>query len=444
MSKPKLQRLWLAAALCLLVLPGTLASQIGPGEALRRIRGIQARHTERLMSKAGVVGVAAGTHERGGSAVLVLLERSGVRGIPKELDGVPVQTVVTGKIYALGSTPALAQLRWPWWFWRDRTAPAAPTGLTADPDGGSQIDLDWADNSESDIDYYNVYRSTTAGGSYSRIASVNERTSRYTDSGLAPSTTYYYVVAGVDTSSNRSRYSNEAQAATDAETTETTPFDRPAPIGASTGHFNVTAGTIGCRVTKDGQVYALSNNHVYADENRASIGDNVLQPGPYDGGQNPRDAIGTLAEYESISFSRWTRNRIDAAIAVCSEQTLDNKTPGNDSYGIPSSTTVDAVLGLKVRKHGRSSGLTTGEIYALNATVNVTYDRGTARFVDQIVITPGTFIAAGDSGALVVTGDDNNPVGLIFAGSSSFAIANPIDAVLGHFGVAIDDRPPED
>ena len=49
-------------------------------------------------------------------------------------------------------------------------------------------------------------------------------------------------------------------------------FDRPVPIGVSTGHTDITAGTIGCRVRDaDGNVYALSNNHVYANEDRASI-----------------------------------------------------------------------------------------------------------------------------------------------------------------------------
>ncbi len=257
--------------------------------------------------------------------------------------------------------------------------------------------------------------------------------------------TYYYIVAAVDTSGNRSPYSSEAQATTGEATIEPPAGPRPTPIGVSTGHFNVSAGTIGCRVTRDGKVYALSNNHVYADENRASIGDNVLQPGPYDGGENPRDAIGTLAEYEPISFSRWARNTIDAAIAECSEQTLGTATPDDDEngYGIPGSTVVEASIGLKVQKYGRTTNWTAGEITALDATVNVTYDRGTARFVNQIIIAPGDFIGAGDSGALVVTlDDDKNPVGLIFAGSTSIAVANPIGPVLDRFGVTIDDGTP--
>ncbi len=183
----------------------------------------------------------------------------------------------------------------------------------------------------------------------------------------------------------------------------------------------------------------MSNNHVYADENRASLGDNALQPGPYDGGQNPRDAIGTLAAFQQIVFSRSASNQIDAAIVLCPLTMLDNGTPAG-SYGIPKSVTVPALVGLAVQKHGRTTGLTTGQVYAVNATVNVGYDSGTARFINQIVITPGTFSAGGDSGSLIVTQSGNNPVGLLFAGSSSVTIANPIDLVLDYFGVAVDGQ----
>ena len=61
-----------------------------------------------------------------------------------------------------------------------------------------------------------------------------------------------------------------------------------------------------------------------------------------------------------------------------------------------------------------------------------------ARFVDQIGISPGTFSAGGDSGSLIVTEDGNYPVGLLFAGSSTRTIANPIGFVLSRFNVAID------
>ena len=78
----------------------------------------------------------------------------------------------------------------------------------------------------------------------------------------------------------------------------------------------------------------------------------------------------------------------------------------------------------------------------LNATINVNYNTGTVRFVDQILISDGRFSQGGDSGSLVVTkasgGQDRKPVGLLFAGSNTNTIANPIDLVLERFGVGID------
>ncbi|HYR12865.1 MAG TPA: CARDB domain-containing protein, partial [Mycobacterium sp.] len=62
-----------------------------------------------------------------------------------------------------------------------------------------------------------------------------------------------------------------------------------------------------------------------------------------------------------------------------------------------------------------------------------------ARFVDQLIISPGGFSGGGDSGSLIVTDDGSmNPVALLFAGSASVTIANRIDLVLNRFGVAID------
>ena len=225
-------------------------------------------------------------------------------------------------------------------------------------------------------------------------------------------------------------------------------FPRPVPIGVSTGHPDITAGTIGCRVTDGSKVYALSNNHVYANEGDASIGDSALQPGPYDGGQDPGDAIGTLYDFEPIFFDG-RDNTIDAAIAISSESDLGCSTPV-DGYVIPGSDPVAASIGLDVQKYGRTTGLTQGEVSEIGVTVDVCYQtKGpflcvkSAKFVDQIAITPGAFAAGGDSGSLIVTDDSNkNPVGLLFAGSSTRTIANPIDPVLDAFGVIIDSGGP--
>lgn len=221
-------------------------------------------------------------------------------------------------------------------------------------------------------------------------------------------------------------------------------FDHPVPIGVSTGHPDITAGTIGARVTDGNTVYALSNNHVYANENSADIGDNVLQPGPFDGGIDTADVIGTLAGFVTIDFSTSANNTVDAAIASTQILNLGNATPC-DGYGTPKAETASPSINLKVTKYGRTTGETNGQITAINATVNIGYDSGTARFVNQIIIEPGNFSAGGDSGSLIVVNgkgkakaDDRKPVGLLFAGSFFVTIANPIDTVLDEFGVTID------
>src|SRR5213592_4334064 len=77
---------------------------------------------------------------------------------------------------------------------------------------------------------------------------------------------------------------------------------RPAPGGVSIGHRAITAGTLGCLVRRQGQVFVLSNNHVLANSNDAQRGDAILQPGPHDGGRFPDDQIAELEDFVRVSF----------------------------------------------------------------------------------------------------------------------------------------------
>ena len=224
-------------------------------------------------------------------------------------------------------------------------------------------------------------------------------------------------------------------------------FPRPVPIGVSTGNQNdCSAGTIGARVRdSQGNVYALSNNHVYALENQATLDSAILQPGLADARCqfDSNTSIGRLASFVPIVFSSTASNTVDAAIAASDVSLLGNATPSRGGYGAPRSATVPAAVGQSVQKYGETTRLTQSRVSGIDATVLVEYDSGTARFVNQILVTSSkTFIGAGDSGALLVTKSRANPVGLIFAGDARgrTAIANPIDLVLGAFGVAIDGR----
>ena len=211
---------------------------------------------------------------------------------------------------------------------------------------------------------------------------------------------------------------------------------RPAPNGVSLGHPDITAGTLGCLVESGNNTYILSNNHVMANENNASIGDDILQPGPFDGG-GAGDEIATLSDYEAIVFSTSANNVIDAAIAAVDPADVTGETV---SYGAPNTTTSSASVNMRVEKYGRTTESTKGRVQGINATVNVGYDTGVARFVNQIVIGGGGFSSGGDSGSLIVVqkgSDAGNPVGLLFAGGGGTTIANPIDDVLSAFNVTV-------
>lgn len=215
----------------------------------------------------------------------------------------------------------------------------------------------------------------------------------------------------------------------------------PVPIGVSTGNAGeCSAGTIGCRVTDGINVYALSNNHVFALENDAAIGSTILQPGLYDTAcvYKGNNVIGGLADFVPIVFD--ASNTVDCAISTATMANLGRATPPN-GYGVPKSTTVPAVVGTPVQKYGRTTSLTKGTITGINATIYVSYSGGTATFDNQIIVqSRKAFIKAGDSGSLMVTDPGRNPVGLLFAGNGSgnYAVANDIDEVLGAFGVTID------
>ena len=86
------------------------------------------------------------------------------------------------------------------------TAPAAPSNLVA-TGGNTQVTLSWSGSAGATS--YNVQRSTTNGGSYTTVASPT--TTSYTDTGLSNGTTYYYVVAAVN-SIGESGNSNQASA----------------------------------------------------------------------------------------------------------------------------------------------------------------------------------------------------------------------------------------
>ena len=240
---------------------------------------------------------------------------------------------------------------------------------------------------------------------------------------------------------------------------------RPASGGVSIGHRDITAGTLGCLVKKGGEFLILSNNHVLANSNAAQIGDAILQPGVYDGGRFPDDHIANLEAFVPISFSGGPSgcsaargiadllNSIakamgsDARLRAITTQAEDNLVdaaiarPLNPNDGKDEILKVGTIqgtapgeLGMAIKKSGRTTALTTGEVQQVNVTATVQYgENQTALFTDQLLA--GAMSQGGDSGSAVL--DSNNRlIGLLFAGSENTTIINRIENVFSALGVS--------
>jgi hypothetical protein len=217
---------------------------------------------------------------------------------------------------------------------------------------------------------------------------------------------------------------------------------RPLRPGISIAHVDVTAGTLGAFVRKDGVVHALSNYHVLSGSPQGRVGDAVLQPGPADGGRDPQDRVGTLAARVDLVPGR--EATVDCAIALLDDQDVDPTYP----VGRITSTAV-ALGGEQVAKIGRTTAVTRGHVTAIeldDVVVGYGEELGEISFDNQIEVEStgvGPFSRGGDSGSLVYR-QDGVALGLLFAGSESggengagLTYLNPIDAVLDALGVTL-------
>lgn len=224
---------------------------------------------------------------------------------------------------------------------------------------------------------------------------------------------------------------------------------RPVVAGISTAHVDVTAGTLACfcRSLRHGddpnRVFVLGNNHVFANVNQASIGDDLYQPGPIDGGV-AADHFADLHRFVRIELGGSNPNRVDAAIGALRQGVTHS--PEICSIGKITGTR-RAAENMVVRKHGRTSGLTKGEVddIAYDAVVGMDHQDPdiVALFQNQIRIrataSNPAFGLGGDSGSLVVHGTAQEAVGLYFAGpqGGEYGVANHIADVLAELEIEI-------
>ncbi len=233
-------------------------------------------------------------------------------------------------------------------------------------------------------------------------------------------------------------------------------------INAAAHTITCCGGTLGSLVTRGGTQYILSNNHVLAKSDTAALGDPIVQPGLIDAGLTPDSkcdataatTVANLSQFVNLeSESSNSSSNIDAAIAQVVPGEVDPA--GNilflggtvDSNGVPvpgapdAGAGIPATLGMEVAKSGRSTGLTCSTVLSVSIDTAVEYNKScdgtgakfTVDYDNQVDVTGGDFAAEGDSGSLIVSQDTADPVALLYAGSDSDVVGNPVSQVLGFF-----------
>jgi hypothetical protein len=216
-------------------------------------------------------------------------------------------------------------------------------------------------------------------------------------------------------------------------------------------------GTLGSLVTRGGTQYILSNNHVLARSDAATIGDAITQPGLIDANcdKTATTTVANLTQFVNLETEAKTAStsNIDAAIAQVVSGKVDSS--GNilylgataDSNGIPvpgaphGGSGVAATVNMQVAKSGRTTGLTCSTVMAVNTTTSIQYTKNcdgtgtpfTVAYKNQVDVTGGEFSAQGDSGSLIVAQSTADPVALLYGGSDVDTVANPVAPVLGFF-----------
>lgn len=302
----------------------------------------------------------------------------------------------------------------------------------------------------------------------------------YTAPATISSTNTTYIVATVGNSTSKSAsviLLNTAGVTSNPATHETQQKNAPVLLGSSGGNNNdydqangqVTdccGGTLGALIKdSNGTQYILSNNHVLARSDQATLGEKIVQPGLIDDNCTPFGNAGAATTFVAtlsnfLPLKSATTNA-DAAIAQVGSGMVDTSgailelgsLQGGTLTAAPpgiSSTNgkgENAVLNMTVAKSGRTTGLTCATVSAVSLNVNIDYFTDCAEskpyttktFTNQIAISGNQFSDAGDSGSLVVNTANAEPVGLFFAGGVdtsgvSLAVANPAQDVLNELG----------
>lgn len=247
------------------------------------------------------------------------------------------------------------------------------------------------------------------------------------------------------------------------------PLTAPVQLGSSGSNIDAICltpapgfcfgGTLGSLVTGGGKTYILSNNHVLGLSDGGAIGQGVTQPGVIETNCSTTGTI-TVANVSNI-INLQTQPIPAFPVDVTTAQVINGQVDPNDNIlelgtlsavngvQVPqpappaSGSGMAATVGQLLAKSGRTTGLTCAAVETIDTTmdINVGYSKGcatgtsfTVNYTDGIIVgnmsNGQNFIGDGDSGSLAVDEATARPVALMFAGSDTDAVGNPVGDVL--------------
>ncbi|PWH83050.1 hypothetical protein DIS18_00400 [Algibacter marinivivus] len=209
--------------------------------------------------------------------------------------------------------------------------------------------------------------------------------------------------------------------------------------GCSISYENgdIYSGTAGAffKLSDSQNIYMISNRHVIVD-NDYGLETKIIHPSKTDA--EKKEDISLIGKV--FWTSKEKDDLLDAAIAII----YDEKTTVDiGKYSISNQLNFNSIaapkIGQNIKKIGKTSGVTFGEIKSINCTVNITENIKKPKIYRKQILT--TCISKpGDSGSVLLN-NNNEVVGLLFGGNkltASFSnnimnIFNPIHPEINNF-----------
>ncbi|MCI0399568.1 MAG: hypothetical protein L0332_16425 [Chloroflexi bacterium] len=264
-------------------------------------------------------------------------------------------------------------------------------------------------------------RATADARGTMEAAAIATGDAQATAGAIAQATSNAQATAGViaqATSDARATEAVVAHVTADAANSAAERFDRVRPLrpGLSVGGGG-SSGTLGAFVRDEqGNVYLLA----YTSAVTGDAATQVLQPAPVDGGETPADVVASLTGSTTGLFSL---ARLENGVEF--ETTIPGIGPIR-GIGEPA-------VGMAVQFLGRTSGLNSGTINAVDVTVSIPLNDGSQVRLTDVFIT-NRVSKEGDGGALVVD-EQGFALGLIAGGSEDATVIIPIEELLDDFDV---------